>query len=393
MKFTLNRADALATCTQALKTCDTKTKEVGSDADFLFTVKAGAIRVTSNCGIASQHVPLPAFVEDEEAEAEFLVPAAAITEFFKQFDSEAVACELKETHNLLVVGSEDKASQFAFPTLSPENYAPMRGNIGPKSFVLDGPTLAKALSLTLVAASTNIHDTPRCAVHIVLDGDTLLVEAQDGQRMARYETASTHSFASRNEILIPRQVAEILAASLEKADEVTLGLGQAHVRVTWGENEMIASLEAPLGDPFPPDLVRFFREEPEATVVISRNDLLRKLKLAGLIAKGTYILVTTTESGLTISANEMDKGASRDNVIAQTVVGESETTVGCMLLTKAVDSIESPWVEITFRKLPNGFTALVLKDGEYEHLVCPVTANDDLGEEFEDEDGGEDTDE
>ena len=64
---------------------------------------------------------------------------------------------------------------------------------------------------------------------------------------------------------------------------------------------------------------------------------------------------------------------SQDSVICQSSEGESSTFSAWKYLVKAVDICSSPWITLQFRQLPNNMgAALVVSDGEYQHLIFPV---------------------
>jgi DNA polymerase-3 subunit beta len=392
MKFTLTRSTALQVLKQALRTCNTKAKGQ-ADSEFLFKPDQDKLLVTSLNETAEQNLILPC--EDLEylpGEA-FSAPGQAIVEFLSQFPDEEVKCVYNADNANLVIGN--KKTRFAFPTGAGTDFVPFNYQAQVKSVEISAAALRDALKSTAFAASHDHTQAPLTAVHLTISGTELMAEACDTLRISRHTVEIDDVGADTIELLLPYETAETLAALFEDIATVTVQPGQRHVRFEWGETTFTSTLENAIGKSYP-ELSRFMKGKELGRVKISKGNLARSLKLAALVAKDSYVTVAIkpTESdgtggGLVISTNEA-AGMSQDTLVVQEQIGESEVNVAHRFFSKAIDSVNSAWVVLAFRELKADTIALVLVDGDFEHLIFPVTPNqtgdNDASEETESSD-------
>jgi DNA polymerase III sliding clamp (beta) subunit (PCNA family) len=245
---------------------------------------------------------------------------------------------------------------------------------------ISASALRDALKSTAFAASRDHTQAPLTAVHLTISGSELMTEACDALRISRLTAEIDDIGADTIDLLLPHETAETLAVLLENIATVTLRPGQRHVRFEWGSTVFTSTLENAIGKPYP-DLSRFMKGKELGRVKISKGNLARSLKLAALVAKDSYVTVAIkpeesdgTGGGLVISTNEAT-GMSHDTLVVQEQNGEAEVNVAHRFFSKAVDSVNSAWVALSFRELKADTIALVLVDGGFEHLIFPVAPN------------------
>lgn len=391
MKFTLTRSTALTVLKQALKTCNTKAKGT-ADSEFLFEPIDGILYVTALNDTTEQNLILPCEGLDWYPEEAFSVAGAALVEFLTQFPEEEVKCVYIDADSQFVIGS--KKTKFAFPTGVASDFVPFNYQAHGKSIEVNATALKNAFKTTAFAASNDHTQTPLTAVHLKISGDRLMAEGCDTLRMSEFGTEIEDLGADSIELLLPRETAETLASLFEDVAVVTIRPGMRHVRFEWGDTTFTSVLENAIGKPYP-DLSRWMKSKEIGKVKLSKGDLLRSLKLAGLLAKDSYVVVSIVEQesdgtggGLQIATNERDRGMSQDTQIVQEQSGEGEVKVAHKYLIKAVESTIEPWIELSFRELRDDAVALVVVDGGFEHLIFPVAPNE-TEETVADEDGSE----
>lgn len=383
MKFTLNTSVALALFSQALKTCNVKSKGQ-PDSEFLFEKVGDKLTVTSLNETSEQQIVIPtnSLSGDDE---KFSVAGQGVVEFLRQISEAEVSCQYVAKSNVFYMISLDPARQtkFAFPCGDPDDFLPIVFRATGIEATLPGNVLATALHSTAFAASSDGSQTPQTAVRLKVSGSVLSAEASDYHRISSFISEVGEIDDVEFSILLRKDVSEVLSTLLSDVAEVTVVLAANHVRFLWNNTVFTCILESELKKKFAP-IEKFFASELEASAKISRGELQRSLKLASLVAKDSSVGISLDEGKLIITTKEQDKGASKDTVVCQESDGNASTFSAWKYLVKGVDICTSPWINIEFRALPNDMgSALVICDEEYNHLIFPVLPKQE--DESEDE--------
>jgi DNA polymerase III sliding clamp (beta) subunit (PCNA family) len=379
MDFTLKRSTALASLAQALKTCNTKA--VGrADSEFLFREADGALTVTSLNDTTEQTLTLPVASMNAEPGEGFSAPGQALVDLIKDFPDDDVACVYNKDANTILVKGVAKKTQFRFPTGDPDEFMPYKYEPLPVTVEVSGVALAAALRATAFATAVDNTLAPKTAVRVRLSHDKLTAESTDNSRISFYEVTVADVGEEDVEMLLPRLTADTLASLLEKVPKVTLKPGKKHLRVEWADTMFTCSLENELGKPFP-NLAKHIKAPAVATATVSRADLARTIKLAGLVVKDSYLMVSVGDTdeflgkygeNLVVSSKEELRGASLDTVSKQDGTGTASVLVSHALLSKAVDMSKAAWVRVSFVEVKKDIITLMVSDDDYNHLMFPI---------------------
>ena len=383
MKFTLNTNIALATFSQALKTCNIKSKGQ-PDSEFLFSKLGDKLTVTSLNETSEQQIIVPT-VSMSGDDGKFSVAGQAVVEFLRQISDNEVSCTFNKDKNIFYMVSTDPSRQtkFAFPVGDPDDFIPILFKSTSTEFEVPGDILATALHCTAFAASSDSSQTPQTAVRLRIKSGMLIAEATDFHRISTYTTELPSSTDQDVDctLLLRKDISETLSALLSDVASVTIILASNHVRFEWGNTIFTCILESEIKKKFAP-IERFFDGELEGECTLSKGDFQRSLKLASLVAKDSSVGIALNGTKIIVSTREQDKGASQDAVVCQSSEGESSTFSAWKYLVKAVDICNSPWISLEFRALPNNMgPTLIITDEEYKHLIFPVLPKDSEEEE------------
>ncbi len=397
MKFTLVRTTALDVFNQALKTCNTKA--VGEAlSEFLFEEKDGSLQLSSMGDISEQTISLPVakdangkFLLQAEEGAKFTVSGKEVTEFVNQFPDEEITCLYVPAEGTFIMGSATRKTRVALVTGIVDDFVPMVFTSRDINVACAGAALAEALKHTAFATATDPNLAPKTAVRVKITGELLVAHATDEERISAYVVDIDDIGGTVVDILLPRSTSEILSASLLRkgVDGVEIELGKRHARFKWNDVVLTSRLENPLGAGFP-EVSGYFNGQEIASIKVSKGDFLRALKLVGMIAKDSYIFVSTNADGVLVSTEEANHAAIQDMVVAQESKGEAVTTLPCKSLIKAIESTSNPFVILSYRALPGQQDGeepgLVIMDGDtYQHFIFPVVPNDQAEEVLEDD--------
>ncbi len=384
MKFTLNTNIALAIFSQALRTCNVKSKGQ-PDSEFLFVKENDKLTVTSMNETSEQKIIVPT-VAISGNDNKFSVAGQAVVEFLRQISDNEVSCTFNEKNNVFYMVSTDPARQtkFAFPVGDPDDFLPIVFRSTGVEFDIPGNILSTALHCTAFAASNDGSQSPQTAVRLKLRSGALQADASDFHRISSYTTSIPEDIDDVDvNLLLRKDISETLSTLLQDVSTVKVLMASNHVRFLWEDTVFTCVLESEMRKKFAP-VEKFFDGELEGEAIISKGDFQRALKLASLVAKDSSVGISLDDSKISITTKEQDKGASQDSVICQSSEGSSSTFSAWKYLVKAVDICSSPWINLEFRQLPNNMgAALVISDNEYQHLIFPVLPKNNEDEDEE----------
>lgn len=373
MKFTLNTNMALALFSQALKTCNVKSKGQ-PDSEFLFEKINDNLTITSLNETSEQQISVPTISISGE-DGRFSVAGQGVVEFLRQISDNEVSCQFNKKTNAFYMVSTDPSRQtkFAFPCGDPNDFLPIVFRATGVEMDLPGNILASALHSTAFAASTDSNQAPQTAVRIKISGNVLSADASDFHRISSFIVdLPEDSQYNDTSFLLRKDISEVLSVLLSDVESVKMILANNHVRFLWDGTIFTCVLESEMKKKFAP-VEKFFDGELDANAVVSKGDFQRALKLASLVAKDSSVGISIKDGKILITTNEQDKGASQDSVVCQTSEGEASTFSAWKYLVKGVDICSSPWISLEFRKLPNNMgVALIINDDQYSHLIFPV---------------------
>lgn len=374
MKFTLNTGIAISIFSQALKTCNVKSKGQ-PDSEFLFEKNDKELTVTSLNETCEQKIVVPT-VNMEGDDGRFSVAGQAVVEFLKQVSDNEVVCQFNKKNNIFYMVSTDPSRQtkFAFPCGDPDDFLPIVFKPTGVEFDLPGSVLSTALYSTAFAASSDSSQSPQTAVKLRISNGVLQAQASDFHRISTYTKSldELNQFDNDVVLLLRKDVSEILTQLLNDISVTNVIVASNHVRFLWENTIFTCILESELKKKFA-SVDKFFNAELEGECTISKAEFQRSLKLASLVAKDSSVGIKLENNKITVTTKEQDKGASQDTVLCQTNNGESSTFSAWKYLVKGVDTCFSPWINLEFRTLPNNMgAALVILDEEYNHLIFPV---------------------
>jgi DNA polymerase-3 subunit beta len=228
----------------------------------------------------------------------------------------------------------------------------------------------RSVTQTVLTAS---HDDTRPVLTGVLahthDGQ-LYLAATDGYRLSERRLMPLSEDISA---LIPASTLQDVVRVLpEECEEVVILLDETQVRFRMDDIEVTSRL---IDGNFP-DYRQLIPKETETNTTVSRDELNRIAKIAGLFAR---------ESGgsITIKADEMNGTVSIHSVASQlgentseteaTVKGDGQVTINSRYLIEALTCIDDPSVHFGFSgKLAPCVLTPDSKESDYQHIIMPL---------------------
>ena len=376
MKFFIQRSIVLPLLAQALETCSASGKQ-HSYTDFLIDVSDGRLTVTSINNYAQQSIVAEVKNMDDGASASFTVIGKNLVDWLKQTQDEELECTYNEKNHALKIASTTRKMFYVFMTGNPEEFQPITFQPGKKTFSIPAVVLSQALGYTYPATNKESSQRPFTAVKLVINNDKLIAESTDRNRIAIYDCEIQDTGIDNFEVLIPREVAESLSKIVSDVEFVTIRPCNRHVVFEWEDTEFVTSLETDEQNEFI-SLKEFFDNPVVASCHISREDLIRSMKLAALLDNDAEIYVTCDAEGLELKTVENEIGAGVDTLPAKDIEGSSTGCLPLKHLQKAVESCDEAWITVSWSELSNGEIGCGIEDGNgsLRFYVFPVISKD-----------------
>jgi DNA polymerase-3 subunit beta len=140
------------------------------------------------------------------------------------------------------------------------------------------------------------------------NGTVLRAVATDGHRLARMEMPAPNGAAGMPGVIVPRKaVAEIQKLIDDAAEDVTVELSQAKIRLTFGGGVVLTSK---LIDGTFPDYQRVIPTGNDKLLTVERGDFARAVDRVSTISseRGRAVKLALTEGRMTLSVNNPDSG-------------------------------------------------------------------------------------
>ncbi len=381
LKFLIQRSLILPLLTQALETCSSGNKQ-NTYMDFLIELSDSVVSVTSINNYAQQSIHVEVKGMDADKSASFTVTGKKLVDFLKQCQDEELECVYSEKSHALKIASATRKMEYAFITGSASEFQPITFQPGVKTFTVPGVVLAQAFGYTYPATNKESSHRPFTAVKLAINNDKLNTESTDKSRIAVYEAEIQDTGAENFFALIPREVAEALSKIVAHVDSVTIRECNRHVVFEWDNTVFVTSLETDAENEFV-SLKDFFNNTVVADCHISRDDLIRSVRIAALLDADAEIYVSCDQDGLRLKTIENEIGAGIDTLPVRDVNGSSMCCLPLKHFLKSVESCDEAFIKVKWSELENGEVACGVEDGNesLKFYVFPVKSKDEEIEE------------
>lgn len=296
------------------------------------------------------------------------IPARLISEFISNLPKEPV--ELKVINNNLNI----KCGKFSsiingtiaddFPEL------PTINESSSISYNVKTEDFKQAISQTIISSSSDSTRPVLTGVYWHSHEGQLVLAATDGYRLSERKLVDTKSEVSA---IIPSQtMQEVIRTISDSDEEIDILFDETQVRFRVGETEVISRL---IDGNFP-DYRQLIPKKSDTKIVISKDEFVRIVKIAGLFAResGGSITITADEEKKSLSIHSIASqlGENTSEADAQ-VKGDGQITLNSRYLNEALSIIEGENIEFGFSgKLSPCVIKSTDKNTNYYHIIMPL---------------------
>lgn len=295
------------------------------------------------------------------------IPAKPLTQLLQSLRDETITLEGKQHHltihtpsttvTLLGLNPGDFPS---LPTITPE-YA----------FTIPSTKLISALQRVTPAAATSELKPELAGVFIRAAPGSIVIAATDSFRLAEQTITDGATVRESGECIIPARVARELIRTLpaDGDDEIQVSVGEHQVVCAWGETRILSRL---IDGAYPP-YRNIIPSSYESTLLVNREDLLKKIRLAAVFSSRLNdVTITFSPTEFKVSTANAETGSTTAH-LATKGRGASGTVV--FNYRYLVDGLEAAGGENVLMSL-NGVSGPTLiqnpTDNSFLYLLMPI---------------------
>lgn len=316
-----------------------------------------------------------------DVEGVALVPAGLIADVVGGLPNDKVTLELNPKNQVVTVScarfstqlNSTVADEYPTVTLRPPADAPR--------ITLAAPALREAIPQVACAAADSDTRPVLAGVFLRLHGESALLAAADGFRLAT-KTIALPEPAARQEVIIPAPALRELVGLLDGIDTISLSLvganGGAPTQALFSSAQFTVATRLIEGQY--PDVERILPKGCTTRAILDVRELSRAVKLAGLIASVSQNVVklsltageNTQVGTLQLSANAAGVGANTGAVEGQVAGEGGQIALNVKYLSEALTVIGTP--QVAFEMVTAQAPGVLRPVGQagYVHLIMPM---------------------
>lgn len=317
-----------------------------------------------------------------EVEGTALVPASLLADVVGGLPNDKVTLELNPKTQVVSVSCARFSTQLNGALADDYPTVTLRPPVNAPCITLAVPALREAIPQVACAAADNDARPVLAGVYLRLHGESALLAAADGFRLAT-KTIALPEPVARQEVIIPAPaLRELVGLLVEGVETVNLSLagasGGAPTQALFTSAQF--TLATRLIEGQFPDVERILPKGCTTRAVLDVRELSRAVKLAGLIASVSQNVVklslTAGESAqagmLQLSANAAGVGTNTGSVEGQIAGEGGQIALNVKYLSEALTVIGTPQVAIEMVTSQAPGVLRPVGQAGYVHLIMPM---------------------
>ena len=228
------------------------------------------------------------------------------------------------------------------------------------------------VSQVAIASSNDLTRPALTGIYFNTYDNTLAIAATDGYRLA--EKKLIKNVQSEISVIVPASsLQEVLRSLSDDVEEIELSFNNDLVRFRLGEVEIISKLI----DASYPDYRRLIPKDNNIKLELSRDELIRTVKLAALFARSANgAIICEAESPNTFSVRSIvSELGENDSSMEAVVEGDGgQIKLSSRFLMDALNSLDEKSIVLEFCQKISPLVIRNSKNQDYTHIVMPLNS-------------------
>ena len=299
---------------------------------------------------------------------EVTVPARKLVDICKSL-AEGCDIEFNVSENKVVVRSG--RSRFTLATLPARDFPKVEDSIGTHKISLLQGQLKRLVDRTAFAMAQQDVRYYLNGMLWELQPDMLRVVATDGHRLAMCTLESKFPVEDTKQVILPRKgVIELARLLQDEGEEVTLVIGNNHIRATTEEFTFTSKLV----DGKFPDYERVLPRNPDKQVLGSRQELRQAFARTAILSNEKYrgVRLTLSNGNLQIVANNPEQEEAEEMVPVEYAGDSVEIGFNVSYLLDVMGVLTGEKVQISLSDPSSSALVEESEDGDSLYVVMPM---------------------
>lgn len=295
------------------------------------------------------------------------VPARLVTDFISSLPDSNIDLSVEDNKLHISAGSYTSTING----VSSEEFPSIPTVSASQSIKLSSEELKKAISQTVIAASSDEARPVLTGVYIYSDNGTAIMVATDSYRLA--ERKLSKNTQQEINVIVPARTFSEVQRIIDEQDQTEIFFDENQMMIAAGEVQLVSKL---IDGKFPA-YKQLIPEKSDVTITILRSELLSITKVAALFAResaGSVTLeVDEEKQEVSIASVASQVGENTSRATAK-VKGSGKVTLNSRFLIDALNVVSDK--EIIFRFSGSTNPCIVEPTGDekniYQHIVMPL---------------------
>ncbi|MBI4132522.1 MAG: DNA polymerase III subunit beta [Candidatus Sungbacteria bacterium] len=238
-------------------------------------------------------------------------PAKLLTQTIQSIQDETITLEAKQHQLILHTGS----SSITLHGLNPSDFPALPTIKKEHGFTIAVPQFVAGLRQVITAAATTDLKPELAGVLLAVGPHSVTLVATDSFRLAEKTIPNTEGAAEDTECIVPsRTMAELLRAVTSDEGEIQVGVGEHQIVCEWNETKILSRL---IDGTYPP-YKNLFPKAYETTLVVNRDDLIKKIRLASVFSSRLNdVTLVFSPSEVTVNTTNTETGQTTSRLPVQ----------------------------------------------------------------------------
>ncbi|HEY1085873.1 MAG TPA: DNA polymerase III subunit beta [Candidatus Saccharimonadales bacterium] len=296
------------------------------------------------------------------------IPARLFSDFIQNLPKEKITLSVKNT--ILTITSKTNTSKIN--GVSDEEFPEIPQILDDQSTELTIKTdvFKEFVAQTIIAASNDPTRQALTGVYLHTEASKLFAAATDGYRLAEKELPIT--LETDIKTIIPVSTLQEVVRSLsDEMKEISLTIDETQIKFAAEGIEIISKL---IDGNFP-DYRQLLPGKQDTTLVVSKTELGRVIKLSRLFSKETNggIVLEVNDSILTVKSIASEVGENTSNIPVQHEGADGSISLNSRYMSDVLGVLELDDIEIGFS---GKLSAIQLSSPgnkkDYRHIIMPI---------------------
>ena len=293
-------------------------------------------------------------------------PAKLLAQTIQSIHDETITLEAKQHHLVL----HTTASDITLHGLNPSDFPTLPTIKKEHTFAVAVPQFITGLQQVITAAATTDLKPELAGVLLATGPHAITLAATDSFRLAEKTIPNTEGATEDTECIVPsRTMAELLRTATSDDGEVRISIGEHQIVCEWNETKILSRL---IDGTYPP-YKNLFPKAYETTLVVNRDDLIKKIRLASVFSsRQNDVTLAFSPSELTVSTTNTETGQTTSHLPVKGRGTAGSAMFNYRYLLDGLDAAGGKEVSIHLNGVSGPALIQNPSDASFRYLIMPI---------------------